>query len=213
MSASLPPIPWEHELSDLQSIWLWETEEFTVRVLGDVHRCYFTVTDTWQDPSNPRILTDGQTASFRQAENRVREIIGKVYPVELGYRKYAGSLATTFMIASGQRFDFGTYEDEIVTIEVFTGPETISAMTGRLKIDHYYLALIKGQTHISVRPTHVKSIELVHRAPQMGEKSRKYEKISGRTFRAGWKKGCTGISGFLPNTVDHREAVCPIHER
>lgn len=211
MAASLPPIPWEHELTDLQTAWLWETDAFVVRVLGDIHSCYYTVTDKLANPNNPELIADGQTASFHQAECRIRELIGKAYKPELGYRKYAGNLATTFTISNGDRIDFGPYEGHMVTVEVYTGNSSTRALTGELRIENFYVSLIKGETHVNIRPTHVKSITLLNRARQ--EKVNRYERISGRTYRANWEAGCTGEDGFLVNTVEHRYAVCPVHEQ
>lgn len=211
MTTSLPPIPWHHDLSDLQAVWLWETEAFIVKVLGDVHSCYYTVTDKLADPAKPELIADGQTASFHQAEMRVRELIGKAYNPNLGFRKYAGNLATTFTISTGNRIDFGPYEGQMVTVEVFTGNSSTRALTGELRIENFLVSLIKGETHVNIRPTHVKTITLLNNARQ--EKLTRYERISGRTYRANWEEGCTGEDGFLMNTVEHRYAVCPIHEQ
>jgi len=195
----------------MQSVWIWDTEVFNVRVLGDVRSCYYVITDKISDPDRHQTLADGQTASFHQAENRIREIIGKAYTEEHGYRKYAGYLATTFTIADGQRVDFGPYEGEQVTVEVFTSKDTTTAITGELRIEHHYLSILKGSTNINIRPTHVKCLTLLNSIKQ--ERVCRFEKINGRTYRATWEHGCTGEAGFLPNTVDHRGLVCPVHER
>lgn len=196
-----------HQLSEETAVWLWDTDVFEVRILGDVHSCYYTITDKWEDPAKPRIIGDGRTASFHQAENRVREMIGKAYPESLGYRKYAGHLATTFMIANGTYMDFGPYEGKAVTIEVYTNSETTSAISGELRIDNYYLAIVRGKTHITVRPTHVKSLTVMRAGGEI-----KADKVSGRTYRGKWEDGCTGTPGFLSGTVDHADTLCPIHE-
>jgi hypothetical protein len=39
-----------------------------------------------------------------------------------------------------------------------------------------------------------------------------YERISGRTFKGKYEKGCTGTPGFMENTLDHSGLTCPIHE-
>jgi hypothetical protein len=211
MTTAFIPIPWEHELSEIQAIWVWDTDAFTVRVLGDIHSCYFTVTDKLADPDNPEVIADGQAASFHQAEYRIRELIGKAYPQSLGFSKYAGSLATTFTISNGTRIDFGPYEGLMVTVEVFTGKDSSTAITGELRIDNYYLSIIRGTTLVNVRPTHVKALSVVNKNKE--PRTSRFEKLSGRTYRSNWEAGCTGKNGFLTNMVDHYNSVCPIHER
>lgn len=208
----LAPIPWTHETSEFGSVWQWENPTFVVTVNGDMRSFYWTIADKSANPQGaPRPFADGTAASFEQAERSIRETIGKAYPPALGFRQYAGSLATTFVIGTGETIDLGTFEGRKVKVSVASREGEDEVYRGTAKVEHYELVLISGDEALRISPTYIMEIE-----PEgFGGPSMRPTTVSGtgnRTIQGRIEPGCNGTPGFMAGTVEHRGPICPIHE-
>lgn len=204
---ALTPIPWAHSTTDFGSVWEWETPHFIVTVTGNERSCYYRIMD--KSSGEPKPYADGQTASFAQAEKLIRATIGKAYPPVLGYGEYAGHLATTFMLGTGEEADLAVYVGRPIVVEV-NDHGTVAAYRGIGGIDCYYLTLsVDGET-LLVNPNRITSIR-----PADGVRTshtRGSSAIAGRAYQGDVVRGCTGSAGFIPGTVEHFGLPCPIHE-
>lgn len=209
VSSTLPAIPWAHSSSDFGSVWRWETPHFIITVNGDHRSCYYTIADKSAAPgSPPRPLADGTAATFEQAERQIRETIGKAYHPSLGYQPYAGGLATTFTLATGQRVDLGEYADQLVTLTVSTPDgQGTTDYTGTVAFEHYELILTTGNIRIRISPTYIHAIRLIKRTTASVVPTRVNRTVEGQLV-----PGCTGVPGFIGGTVEHTGIPCPIHE-
>lgn len=203
---SLRTIPWKHQGDEMTTLWTWEAEHFTVTVTGNVSSVYFRI----HDKASDQMFFDGQSATFEQSEMVIRETIGKAYHPSLGYRPYAGALATTFMLATGDKKDLSRYIGRAVEVEVLNADGSKENYRGVVEIANYYLELRTEKIHIKVLPSHLLDIKPVVAAEGVDSE---YERISGRTFKGKYQPGCTGFPGFMENTIEHGGLTCPIHER
>lgn len=209
------PIPWNLQSSDMGSLWTWDTALFQVTITGDNRSFYWNMTDV----ASRRVFADGQARRFGEAEDMVRETIGKAYPVDAGYASYAGDLATTFTLATGHRVDLAAYIGRPVTVTVIQRDERTVEYSGVAAVDHYDLVLTQGTAAVRITPTFIQAITLVEEpvATTTTRTSTRYASPPSRgTLRTGKGKitrGCTGKAGFLPGTVDHAGPACPVHER
>lgn len=203
---SIKTIPWKHERDEITTLWIWDTEHFTVTVTGNVSSMYFRI----HDKSTNQVFFDGQSATFEEAEIIVRETIGKAYHPALGYRNYAGSLATTFTIATGDKKDMSRYIGRAVTIRVLSSGGSQEEYAGVAQIVGYYIELHTEKVHIKILPSHILSIEATIKVEGLDSE---YERISDRVFKGKYEKGCSGAPGFMENTIEHNGLPCPIHER
>lgn len=209
---TLPPIPWSHSVSDFGSVWQWDTPAFLVTVNGDMRSFYWTIADKSANAfADPCPFADGQAANFEQAERSIRETIGKAYPVSMGYQHYAGSLATTFMIGTGETVDLGVYIGRRVSVLVASreGPDEV--YRGTAKVEHYDFVLVNGDEALHITPSYIMSID--PDGPSGVAAVRKPAPAATRTVQGSLTPGCTGIPGFLPNTIEHTGKPCPIHEQ
>jgi hypothetical protein len=202
---SLRTIPWKHQGDEITTLWTWDTEHFVITITGNVSSVYFRIHDRASD----QMFFDGQSATFEQAEMVIRETIGKAYHPSLGYRAYAGALATTFMLATGDKKDLSRYIGRAVEVEVLNANGSKENYQGVAQIVNYYLELLTQKIHIKVLPSHLLDIRPL---VEMKAIDSEYERISGRTFKGKYEKGCTGTPGFMENTLDHSGLTCPIHE-
>lgn len=204
----LPPIPWSHSILDFGSVWKWETPHFVVTVNGNDISCYWNITDLTS--GKERAFLDGTTKTFMEAEQQVREAIGKSYPPHYGYQTIAGPFATTFTISNGEKLDLGPYVGHNVIATVVADPQSGGTATheGYATIDHYDLVLTQEKTSVRISPTYLVSIETRQQRPY-----RKVKTVKARTHPGRVVSGCTGNPGFLPNTVEHNNLLCPIHEQ
>lgn len=154
----LPAIPWAHSSADFGSVWLWEAEAFTVTVNGDGKSFYWVIMDksmTRDGAGEPRPFADGRSATFEQTERAVRETIGKAYPEEMGYRVYAGPLATTFMLGSGIEKDLEEFVGRRVNVTVAVGDGQTVTYKGIAKISHYDLVLACPRESVRITPSRI----------------------------------------------------------
>lgn len=203
---ALKVIPWIHQGDEITTLWTWDTEHFTVTVTGNINSMYFRI----HDKGSNQVFFDGQSVTFEEAEGVIRETIGKAYHPALGYRNFAGPLATTFMIATGDKKDLSRYIGRAVNVKVLSASGSQESYSGVAEIVGYYLELHTAKIHIKVLPSHILEIEPVVEVEGLDSE---YERISGRIFKGKREPGCTGVQGFMENTVEHNSLPCPIHER
>lgn len=205
---ALPPIPWSHTLTEIGSIWHWDTAHFIVTVTGDDRSFFYKISDKSSGIERP--FTDGRARSFEQAEMLVRETIGKAYPPGLGYQLYAGYLATTFRLGNGTDFDFGPWIGQEVTITAIDADGSDRSFTGHVSINHYDVILDISDRTLKISPTRILRVEgTAYTAPVSPASAPR----AGRTYPGTMEPGCTGSPGFMPGMVDHFGITCPIHER
>jgi len=172
---------------------------------------YWSLADKSAEPTKPpKPFADGQTTTFEQAERGIRETIGKAYKPEMGYQYYAGPLAVTFSISTGEVIDFTPYLGRQVTVVVLTREGATQEYVGIARVEHYDFVLTHEGTNQAthITPSYIKDI-ILEGAGQMHRKS----PTGGRTFQGRISPGCTGSPGYMPGTVDHFGMVCPLHER
>lgn len=209
LQASLPPIPWSHQISDFGAVWRWETKHFVVTVNGDARSCYFQIADKVSNPGgDPRPFQDGRTATFEQAELLIREVIGKAYKPALGYGQFAGSLATTFRLANGQDVDLGPYTGHMTVATILNPDGTTADYTGIARVEHYELVLAGDNTY-RISPSYITGLRIAGRTVKTPVAAKAK---ANRTVRGVVTPGCTGKAGFLPNTIEHTGRICPVHE-
>lgn len=209
MSISLPAIPWDFDKSDIGSHWIWDTPHFVVVVNGDSRSFYYQISDKSANPSGPpQFLADGQAATFEQAERLIRGTIGKAYKPSFGYQHFAGPLATTFPLGTGQQADLGGFIGQNVEVVTLNQDGTEQTYKGIAGVSHYDFVLQMDTVSVRISPTYILSIKVV------GSRGGPLAKAPSttRTFNGRVVPGCTGKPGFLPNTVEHVGAICPVHE-
>lgn len=213
MVTSIAPIPWQYHGSEGLQMWLWQTPHFVAKIGTEAAGFYWTVGDLIAATGGrPRPLSDGRTSDFAAAERELRETIGKSYPAALGYRPYAGSLATTFRIAGGEYIDFGTFEGQhcVVTVALPNGTER--GYSGYVKVVHYELEVT--QVHggaVLIMPSHISRV--LKGSGRAAARLAHQWTGSGRIYTGSVMRGCTGRPGFLPETIDHAGTEsCVIHE-
>lgn len=203
--AVLPPIPWVHSQFDFGSVWKWQTPHFVVTVNGDARSCYWQISDLSTGTEKP--FADGRSATFQQTEREVRETIGKAYPPRLGYQTFAGSLATTFTISTGERIDLGPFVGQHVVATVVAG-DASSTHEGLASIENYDFVVTNNGTAVRISPTYLVNVKAVYRPTP-----RQVNETGNRVYSGRVELGCTGRPGYLPNTIEHDSALCPIHEK
>jgi hypothetical protein len=213
VDGSLAPIPWQYHGSDGLQMWLWQTPHFVAKIGTEAAGFYWTVGDlVAANGGRPRPLSDGRTSDYAAAERQLRETIGKSYPPALGYRSYAGSLATTFRILGGQFMDFGVFEGQHCVVSVALPDGTERGYSGYVKVVHYEVEVtqINGGA-VRIMPTHISRVLRGSggaTAPLADQWTG-----SGRIYTGSVLAGCTGRPGFLPGTIDHAGlGSCKIHE-
>ena len=106
----------------------------------------------------PRVLVEGQAATFDQAEDAIREHIGKLYDPSLGYGAFAGRLAGTFTLASGERVDLTDFIGRQCAVTVRVGEHATRGLVGELTIHHYRVRLRSAGGVTEITPEHIVSI-------------------------------------------------------
>lgn len=204
-------IPWAFLDHDVMKMWVWMTDHFEVRVTAGINSYNWVITDLMRSPEG-RFLAEGVTANFGETEAQVRETIGKSYPPKFGYMEYAGALAHTFTIATGERIDFSQFlgQRTIVTVRTPQGQE--KSFVGSVRAVHYevHVSPTAGSA-VKIQPSHI-----IRVVPESGKPTRTAAQAThtgiGRLYKGPVARGCNGRAGFLPDTVDHTGDACPIHE-
>lgn len=206
----LRAIPWHFIDHDLMKVWLWRSEHFEARVTADINSFSWDITDLVASREGI-FLTEGRSQDFNTAENEVREAIGKSYPTKYGYGVYAGALATTFAIATGERLDFGLFAGgrAVVTVRLPTGRD--QSFVGSIRVHHYEIWLTPdtGST-VRIQPAHI--VKVTGEGGGVHAEAKTSWTGMGRVYRGNIPRGCNGKPGFMPDTVDHSGDVCAVHE-
>lgn len=228
MSSGLTePIPWSFtdEPGILQ--WTWVTEHFVARISGAevddagtgrrlVRTYNWEICDLIRRHQGvPRLLIDGSSPSFDEAELLVREHVGKLYDSRLGYRRFAGPLAFTFTLSTGERVDVSEYIGTRCSVTVLMSDRSERTVTGDLDVSHYKWRLTSPEQVLEILPDHVLRISnrsgVAERATEI-TRNATYSGV-GRLYQEDPRPGCTGRPGFGAGTVDHAGAPrCPLHE-
>lgn len=229
---TLEPIPWV--FTELPSVlmWTWHTPQFLAKItavegmaaqeaVGD-GAARMVKAFTWEigdllrpTQGMPRVFIEGMTSNFTEAESRIREHIGKAYSIRYGFLKYAGNFAFTFTIATGEIVDFTRFMNTDSTITMLEPDGTERRISGMLSVSHYKIRMRSDWRVLEIRPEHIIGVENASEVVSRALALRKPETYSGigRMHQANKVQGCTGVPGYLPNTVDHTGCPsCPVHE-
>jgi len=211
---ALTPVPWRYHESAGLRVWNWETKHFYANITSDDGGPFL-----WKvhDGSGraPRLLASGETPTFTNAENAVREVVGKSYRPALGYLEFAGSLAMTFALSNGQRIDLSPFLGHVCSVTVLLEDRSTRVVVGQFSIYHYDVLIEQPNgTVLKVQPA---SIVTINRETEDVVIPGKEDADSrwlgvGRVYRGRVREGCTGLAGFLSDTVDHSGPLCPVHE-
>jgi hypothetical protein len=223
------PIPWTFTNSPGVLLWTWISEHFVARVSGAevsaaedpigrrVVRSYqWDLSDLMRTQQGlPRLLIEGAAPSFEAAEAAIREHVGKCYDPRLGYVRFAGELAYTFTLSTGERIDISTYIGTTCTVTVLMPDGSSRSVTGDLEVEHYKWRLTTPEVLLEIIPEHV--VRIANRSEAAERATALTHLVSysgiGRMYREEPRPGCNGRPGFLVGTVDHAGAPrCPIHE-
>jgi hypothetical protein len=163
----------------------------------------------------PRLLIEGNATTFEEAEALVREHVGKGYDPRLGYRRFAGSLAFTFTLSSGDRVDVSEYIGTRCAVTVLMPDRSERTVSGDFDVSSYKWRLTSPEEVLEILPEHVVRITNRSAAAERATAITRNDSYSGigRIYREEPKPGCTGKAGFMMGTVDHAGSPrCPIHE-
>jgi hypothetical protein len=223
------PVPWTFTDSPGILLWTWITDHFVARVTG-------TEVDNEEDPDGrrvirsyswdlsdkirlqqglPRLLVEGTSTTFEEADASVREHVGKCYDPRLGYRRFAGALAFTFTLSTGERMDVSEYIGTRCAVTVLMPDRTEKTVTGDFDVAAYRWRLTTPEQVMEILPEHVLRLTNRSEAAERASAITRNDSYSGigRIYRQDPKPGCTGRPGFMLGTVDHAGAPrCPIHE-
>jgi hypothetical protein len=223
------PVPWTFTDAPGVLLWTWVTQHFVARITGTevdnvdapggrrIIRSYaWDVSDLIRTNQGlPRLLIEGTAASFDAAETFVREHVGKLYDSRLGYRKFSGSLAFTFILSTGEQLDVAEYIGTKCAVTVLMPDRTERTVSGDLEVVHYKWWLTTPEQVLEITPEHVVRISNRSDAAERATAITRNETYSGigRLYREEPRGGCTGRAGFIVGTVDHAGSPrCPIHE-
>jgi hypothetical protein len=230
------PIPWAYTDSPGVLLWTWVTEHFVARISGAevtgddvdpvrsggspdrrVVRSYsWDVSDLMRTHQGlPRLLVEGTSPSFDEAEALVREHVGKLYDPRLGYLPFAGPLAYTFVLSTGERRDVSELIGTRCTVTVLLPDRSERTVVGDFDVHHYTWRLSTPSELLEIVPEHV--VRITHRS-EAAERASTITRLDsysgfGRIYAEDPRPGCTGRPGFTMGTVDHAGAPrCPLHE-
>jgi len=206
-------------------MWSWLTEHFVARITGaevlgaeerTIRSYAWDVSDLMQRSQDlPRLLIEGMSGRFEEAEIQVREHVGKCYDSRLGYHRFAGAIAHTFILASGQTVDVTPLIGSRCTVKVLLPSGEREVVVGDLSVHHYKWRLRDAGQFYEITPEHVMEVSNRSNAAERASEvvyPQTYSGI-GRIYRDERSRGCTGAPGFMVGTVDHGGSPrCPIHE-
>lgn len=224
---SAQPIPWVYSDEGNLLAWVWTTRHFVARIVGTrvpghgtgelfVRQHHWELADRVKMHDGvPRVIVEGDTRSFAEAEHFLREHVGKAYSESGEYATYAGEAATCFELCDGEVIDVDHLIGGRVTLRVQTGPGSQKALTGEFELAGYWWRITTPDGTFEVLPAHVLHVtHLPHSGATATWARREDTHIGVGRFHSGNPgPGCTGRSGFTPDTVDHAGAPrCPVHE-
>jgi hypothetical protein len=234
MEGTGEPIPWSFTDSPGVLMWMWATEHFVARIQGTevsveseslgglpggrrlVRSYLWNLSDRVRlQQGVPRLLIEGNSSTFDQAENLIREHIGKCYDRTLGYRRFAGSHTFTFQLSTGENVDVSSLIGTQCTVTVLIAGGARRTVIGDLDVIGYRWLVTSADGSFEIVPEHV--VAITNRSA-IAEQARAVVHIEtysgvGRMYREDPRAGCTGRAGFMQGTVDHAGAGrCPLHE-
>jgi hypothetical protein len=229
VSEPAQPIPWTYSDQPGILLWVWRTPHFIARIQGTevaneddpsgrrIIRSYsWDISDLMRTQQGmPRQLVDGTCSRFEEAEALVREHVGKLYDPRLGYRAFAGPLAFTFTLSTGERVDVTEYIGTRCAVSVLMPDGGTRTVTGDLDVSHYTWRLTTPEQLLEIVPEHVVRITNRSETAERATAATRADSYSGigRIYNEEPRRGCTGRPGFQVGTVDHAGAPrCPIHE-
>ncbi len=222
-------VPWTFTDAPGLLQWTWVTEHFVARINGSevadaeglggrriVRAYHWELSDLMRtNQGMPRLLVDGSSSTFEDAEAAVREHVGKCYDARLGYRRFSGTLAFTYTLATGERIDVSPFVGTPCSVTVLQPDGTSQTVTGDFEVHHYRWRLRTTDGMLEIVPEHATRVTNRSIAAEKAAAiaySSTYTGI-GRMYREEPRPGCTGRAGFTVGTVDHAGAPpCPIHE-
>jgi hypothetical protein len=222
-------IPWTFTDSPGVLLWVWMSKHFVARITGYeaedevdvggrrlIRSYHWDLSDLIRTNQGlPRLLIEGTSTTFEDAELRVREHVGKCYDARLGYRKFSGTLPYTFTISTGESVDVAEYIGTRCAVTVLMPDGTTTTVSGDLDVHHYRWRLASPEQVLEIVPEHVVRITNRSEAAERASAITRSDTYSGvgRLYREEPGPGCTGQPGFMVGTVDHAGAPrCPIHE-
>lgn len=214
-------VPWQYEQTKLFESWTWDTQHFKATIFseGKESAIFNWRVEDYTRTRSGKELASGQCMNYADAKDSALEIVGKSYPPTLQYKRFAGSLATSFYIGTGEYIDFGEFESHKVNLycrEKASDP-TMKIFTGALECVHHkiHLTTDSGQV-IKIPPRLIFEVRGEFSATAVKGKT-ETEKMNerARIYSGDWTQGCTGHPGHVFNTVEHNptDNWCPIHEK
>lgn len=222
-------IPWLFTDSPGLLLWHWVTDHFAATIRGEELdaeglrdgernvRAY-----TWEladrircHQDMPRLLVDGRTHAFEDAEARIREHVGKCYDPALGYLHFAGARARTFALASGEEVDVSPLVGTRCSVTVLMPDRSERTLIGDFGVAGYRWTLQTLDGRVEIVPEHVVRITNRSEAADRAAAVARHSTWTGvgRLYREEPGPGCTGRPGYLVGTVDHVSPErCPVHE-
>lgn len=200
-------VPWDLISTGEIKVWRWLTPHFDAQIRSDGIHCSCSITDRTQ--GRPTIILNDFGKDFKESEKKVLEFIAKSYPVALGYRRYAGELATTFVLNDGTEQNLGHFEGKQVIVQYLTEQNDIKESKGFLQITHHTVEITTGEhSSITIAPSLIKSIRAIS-----GRAGEDQKGLHGRLVLGKPGRGCTGRAGFISGSVVHDDNApwCPIH--
>lgn len=164
MAVKRKPVPWIYTENAVFKNWVWNTPNFTVKVIGEGDPLQGGAVFTWSINEKTErgsfVFESSTSRTFREAELEIVEIIAKSWDKKLGYSEYAGELATTFSIHGGKRIDFEPFVGEKVELTFINGDKTDSRI-GQFAIRNYKALLqLENNKVIEIPPAIIKEITL-----------------------------------------------------
>lgn len=209
-------IPWVTSGNSQMSVWLWKTEHFTAKISSN--RGSFTWQVSYPEAGLDKVLYDDMADDFPEAETRIRELVGKSFPKQLGYAKYAGNLANTFRVNNGVMFDFTTLIGSQIELHYRTrtddGKRNVEyKVYGTLEVLHYSVVIrTRDGGGLQIPPASV--VRLIGSDGSIIPLEERKKEMRSRVYKGIYTPRCTGKPGAVPGTVEHPEEApsCPVHE-
>jgi len=212
-------IPWTFVENDRVKLWVWKTKDFEVQIFAEGEtnskkNFAWKITDKTQGRDIP--FDSAIASTFQECVDAVLELIGKSYKPILGYQAYAGELATTFTIATGQRLDFAPLVGEKMIVKVLEDDGSEKVVVGALQIENYSVQIRTDDNNATVfPPERIKDLQKEFAGVSVLtslDQTKSSSKMK-RVFHTEYTRGCTGQPGFKPGTVTHSpsDPYCPIH--
>lgn len=150
--ASRKLVPWLFTETKGFRTWIWETQHFVAKIIGEGHD---TITFSWQiiekSEKGDFIFETSQSRNFREAELEIVETIAKSWDRKLGYVEYAGDLAYTYTIASGEKINFEKFIGNHVNIKYSSSYDEAES-NGILGLKNYNILIKQENGKVIVVP-------------------------------------------------------------